>query len=147
MAIANLKQRFGALGLKAPEKLKLLASDDLYKTGYPLAIDDVNEQSAIEDVLRYLEDQKKGLCDYTDNLSTFRREQNENDNSEAQNPLIGWLVFIHMGYSVPAVHHSAKAGNKEEPIIEAMDYVLVTDPNDQPWGGKKKRILPNRLNI
>ena len=136
MAQIDLKQRFQDLVGEIPlANLFILPSEELYREGYPLCLDEVNEQKAIEKALIDLEERNsRPQLIVLDNLSTLRRGINENDNSEAQK-LLDWLVSLrHKGYTVIIVHHSGKSGQQRgASIIEVpMDFVLrLSEPDDK----------------
>ena len=91
MAQIDLKQRFQDLVGEYLANLFVLPSEDLYREGNPLCLDEVNEQKAIEKALIDLEKRNsRPQLIVLDNLYS-RRGINENDNSEAQK-LLDWLV-------------------------------------------------------
>ena len=127
MSKADIKERFDNICEYKLDNLHLLCSEMLYQDGRPLCLDDINDQLAIMDALKVLEERgQKPQLIVLDNLSTLRRGVNENDNSEASD-LLDWLVKLrHMGYSVLVVHHSGKNGTpRGASIIEVpMDFII-----------------------
>jgi hypothetical protein len=135
MAQIDIKQRFDALVGLPLSNLFILPSEELYREGSPLCLDEVEEQKAIEQALTDLEAKNsRPQLIVLDNLSTLRRGINENDNNEAQK-LLDWLVSLrHKGYSVIIVHHTGKSGQQRgASIIEVpMDFTLrLSEPTDK----------------
>ena len=143
MALVDLRDRLDAISPVRRDNFLILASEDLYRSGRPLAIDELSEQEAIDNALNHLSaiGKRPGLI-ILDNLSTLRRGMNENDNSETQS-LIDWAVHLrHQGYAVFFVHHAGKSGTQRgASILEVpMDYVIkLEDPRKK--NGKKESVV------
>lgn len=133
MARVELKERFDGLCASQNTKLHILPSELLYREGRPLNLDFEEEQSAVDDVLQYLENKGcRAQLIIFDNLSTLRRSISENDNDAAKH-LIDWFVSLrHRGYTVLVVHHAGKSGQQRgASILEVpMDYVTKLSQKD-----------------
>ena len=90
-------------------------------------MDQPEEQEAVDKVLETLEKKNnRPQIIILDNLSTLRRTNNENDNSEASK-ILDWLISLrHRNFTVIVVHHSGKSGQQRgASIIEVpMDFVI-----------------------
>ena len=124
---AELKERFNGLCSKQLDNLFILPSETLYKDGRPISLDQPEEQEAVDKVLETLEKRNnRPQIIILDNLSTLRRTNNENDNSEASK-ILDWLISLrHRNFTVIVVHHSGKSGQQRgASIIEVpMDFVI-----------------------
>lgn len=136
MSLTDVRDRFKDLITNdRSQHLQILPSEQLYRDGKPVCLDESSEQESILNLLQLLEDKnnKPGLI-ILDNLSTLRRGINENDNSETQ-ALLDFIINLrHRGYAVLVVHHTNKNGDKQRgaSILEVpMDYtILLSEPSD-----------------
>ena len=134
MARIELKERFDDLCSGQNSRLHILPSEMLYRDGRPLSLDFPEEQGAVDEALKYLEEKgcRTQLIIF-DNLSTLRRSVSENDNDAAKQ-LIDWFVNLrHRGYTVLVVHHAGKSGQQRgASILEVpMDYVIKLAQKDK----------------
>ena len=128
MSLSDVRDRFrGLLKNKNLGQLQILPSEKLYQDGKPICLDNPIEQESILELLGKLKND--GLAPdliILDNLSTLRRNINENDNSETQSLLDFLIGLRHRGYAVLLVHHTNKAGEQRgASILEVpMDYII-----------------------
>ena len=137
MAKVELKERFDQLTEYNLSNLFILSSETLYRDGKPICIDERDEQEAINNALEQLEKKNsRPQIIILDNLSTLRRDVNENDNNDVQN-LLDWLIKLrHKQYTVILVHHTGKSGQQRgaSKIEVPLDYMIKLEtPKNQKY--------------
>ncbi len=133
MPLADLQERFKAVGADKIDNIDILASEIMYQEFHPLNINREEDRNLISSMLDRLtqKDRRPELLIF-DNLSSLRMGVEENDNS-ALDQILVWLMSLrHKGYSTLIVHHAGKTGEQRgaSRLEDLLDTTIKLEPSE-----------------
>lgn len=133
MPLADLQERFKAIGADKIDNIDILASEILYQEFHPLNINREEDRNLISTMLdRLTEKGRRPELLIFDNLSSLRMGAEENDNS-ALDQILVWLMSLrHKGYSTLIVHHAGKTGEQRgaSRLEDLLDTTIKLEPSE-----------------
>lgn len=133
MPLADLQERFKAIGADKIDNIDILASEIMYQEFHPLNINREEDRNSILMMLdRLTEKGRRPDLLIFDNLSSLRMGVEENDNS-ALDQILVWLMSLrHKGYSTLIVHHAGKTGEQRgaSRLEDLLDTTIKLDPSE-----------------
>jgi KaiC/GvpD/RAD55 family RecA-like ATPase len=133
MPLADLQERFKAVGADKIDNIDILASEIMYQEFHPLNINREEDRNLISSMLDRLTQQgRRPELLIFDNLSSLRMGVEENDNS-ALDQILVWLMSLrHKGYSTLIVHHAGKTGEQRgaSRLEDLLDTTIKLEPSE-----------------